>query len=109
MKLSHRLIEILDILRHRRRGNRFPRFFNNEGFSPFLDTHLLQEYVHDDQHHNGEKHGVILNLVDFKDDELLIKQVGIQVGVERHFQFSAPVKLFQDGSEVTNGEVDFLQ
>ena len=69
----------------------------------------MQEYVHDDQHHNGEKHGVILNLVDFKDDELLIKQVGIQVGVERHFQFSAPVKLFQDGSEVTNGEVDFLQ
>ena len=57
----------------------------------------------------GEKHGVIFYLVDFKDDEPLIEEVGVPIGIERHFQLSAPVKLFQDGGEVADGETDFLQ
>ena len=74
----------------------------------FLDTHLLQEHVHNDEYHNREQHGVILNLVDFEDDELLIEEVHVQVGVQGHLQFAASVELLQNGSEVADVELNLL-
>ena len=37
------------------RSNCLPRFLNNQRLSSFLDTHLLQEHVHNDEYHNREQ------------------------------------------------------
>ena len=86
-----------------------PCFLDYQCLAPLLDTHLLKEHVHDYQHHDREKHGIILYLINFKDDEPLIEKIGIPIGVECHVQFTTPVELFQDSREVTDGEVNFLQ
>ena len=102
MKLPHRLVEILDILCHCGRGYRFPRFFNDECFASFLDTHFLEKDIHDNQHDDREQQRVILYLVNLKDDELLLKQRLFEVIVERMLQFAAPIELFENGREVVN-------
>ena len=109
VELADGLIKVLDVLRHGGRGNRFPCLFDYQCLASFLDAHLLQEHVHDNQHHDREKHGVILDFVNFKDDKPLVKEVHVQVGVQRGFQLAAPVELFQDGCKVTDVETDFLQ
>ena len=108
MELADGLVEILDVLGHGRGRDGLPRFFDDQCLAPFLDAHLLQEHVHDDQHNDGEKHGVILYLVDFKDDEPLVKEVHVHVGVQRGLQLSAPVELFQDGGEIMDIEADLV-
>ena len=108
MELPDRFIEVLDILCHRRRSDSFPRFLDYQCLATFLDTHLLKEYVHDYQHHDREKHGIILYFINLKDDEPFIKEVYIQVGVQRGSQLATPVKLLQDGGEVPDAETDFL-
>ena len=54
VELTHRLVEILDIFCHRRRGDSFPCLFDDESLSTFLDTHLLEKHIHDDEHHDRE-------------------------------------------------------
>ena len=109
VELADGLVQVLDVLRHRGRGDGLPRLFDYQGLAPFLDAHLLEEHVHDDEHHDGEKHGVVLYLVNFKDDETLIEEVHVQVGVQRRLQFAAPVELLEDGGEAVYVERDFLQ
>ena len=85
-----------------------PCFFDYQCLAPLLDTHLLKEHVHDYQHHDREKHGIILYLINFKDDEPFIKEVYIQIGIQRGFQLATPVELLQDGCEIPDAETDFL-
>ena len=68
------LIEVLDIFCHRRGGNGFPCFLDDKGLAALLDTHLLGEHVHDNQQHNRSQHRVVLDLIQLKDNELLVKQ-----------------------------------
>ena len=42
-------------------------------------------------------------------NEMLIKQVNVQVGVQRHLQLAATVELFQYSRKVMYIETDFLQ
>ena len=81
MELSDRFVQIFDVFCHGGRSNRLPCFLDNQRLSSLLDTHLLQEHVHDYEYHNRKQHGVIFNLVDFEDDKLLIEEVHVQVGV----------------------------
>ena len=108
MELTYSLVQVFDILGHGRGGDGLPCLFDDQGLSSLLDTHLLQEYVHDDEHHNGEEHRVILDLVNLEDDELLVKERIIHVVVQRVFQFTAPVELFEDGREVVDVKRNFL-
>ena len=109
VELADGLVQVLDVLGHRGRGDGLPRLFDNQGLAPLLDAHLLEEHVHDYEHHDGEKHGVIFYLVNFKYDETLVEEVHVQVGVQRRFQLAAPVELFEDGGEAVYVEIDFLQ
>ena len=109
MELADGLVQVLDVLRHRGRGDGLPRLFDYQGLAPFLDAHLLEEHVHDYEHHDGEKHGVIFYLVNFKYDETLVEEVHVQVGVQRCLQLAAPVELLEDGCEVVYVECYFLQ
>ena len=93
VELSHRLVEVLDVLCHGRRGDGFPRFLDDEGLAAFLDAHLLKEHVHDDEHDDGKQHGVVLDLVDLEDDELLVKEAGINVVVQRVLELTALIEL----------------
>ena len=108
VELSYRFVQIFDVFRHGGRSNRLPRFLNNQRLASFLDAHLLQEHVHDNQDNYRKKHGVIFNLVNLEDDELLIEEVHIQIGVQGHLQFAAPVELLQDSCEVTDVELNLL-
>ena len=83
--------------------------FDDKSLPSLLDTHLLQEHVHDNQHHNREKHRIILYFIYFEHNETLVKQVNVQVGVQRHLQLAATVDLFQYGRKVMYIETDFLQ
>ena len=74
VELAYRLVQILDVLCHCRRGNRFPCLFDDECLTTFLDTHLLEEHIHDDEHHDREQHRVVLDFVYLKDDKSLIKK-----------------------------------
>ena len=104
VELPDGLIQVLDVLRHRGRGDGLPRLFDYQGLAPFLDAHFLEEHVHDDEHHDGEKHGVVLYLVNFKYNETLVEEIHVQVGVQRRLQLAAPVELLEDGGEVTDAE-----
>ena len=108
VELADGLVQVLDVLGHRGRGDGLPRLFDNQSLAPLLDAHLLEEHVHDDEYHDGEKHGVILYLVNFKYDETLVEEVNVQVGVQRRFQLAAPVELLEDGGEVMYVECYFL-
>ena len=108
MELSDCFVQIFDVFCHGGRSNRLPRFLNDECLASFLDAHLLQEHVHDNQDNYREKHGVILNLVNLEDNELLIEEVHVQIGVQGHFQFAAPVELLQDSCEVADVELNLL-
>ena len=81
MELSDRFVQIFDVFRHGGRSNRLPRFLNDECLASFLDAHLLQEHIHDNQDNYREKYGVIFNLVNLEDNELLIEEVYVQIGV----------------------------
>ena len=109
--LASCLIEILDVLCHDRRGNGFPCFLDDKALPVLLDTHLLREHVHDDEHDNGEKHGVILDLVNLEDDELLVEESAVHVVVECVFQLTAFIERSKDCGEVINrkGDIVFLR
>ena len=53
----------------------------------------MKEHVHDDEHDDGEQHGVVLDLVDLKYNELLVKEAGINVVVERVLKLTALIEL----------------
>ena len=63
VELTHRLIQIFDVLSHRRGGDGFPCLFDDESLSAFLDTHFLKEHIHDDEHDDREQHGIVLDFV----------------------------------------------
>jgi hypothetical protein len=54
---------------------------------------FCKEHVHDDEHDDGEQHGVVLDLVNLEDDELLVKEAGINVVVQRVLELAAFVEL----------------
>ena len=102
VELTHRLIQIFDVLSHRRGGDGFPCLFDDESLSAFLDTHFLKEHIHDDEHDDREQHGVVLDFVNL--EEPLIKERLFQVVVQRTLQFTTAVELFENGGEVINVE-----
>ena len=68
--LADGLVEILDIVCHIGRRNRFPRLFNKDHFPHALQpSHLVDEGLHDDDRHHGEEVFVVLHRVDFEDDK----------------------------------------
>ena len=99
------LVEVLDIFGHRRGGNGFPCLFNHQRLTTFLDTHLLGEHVHDDKQHDRSQHGIVLNLVQLKDDELLIEEGGLHIAVEGFLIFAALVEGGEDGCIVVDVEL----
>ena len=99
------LIEVLDILGHRRGGNGFPRFLYNQGLTAFLDTHLLGEHVHDNQQHNRSQYWIILNLIQLEDDESLVKERGLHVAVKGFLVLTALVEGGENGCIVVNIEL----
>ena len=106
--LTGGLIEILDILCHRRCGYGFPGFLNNQAFSALLDTHLLGEHVHDDEHDDREEDFVILHLINLEDDELLIKERSIQIVVKNVFLLSTFIERFENRCKIMDIETDVL-
>ena len=69
---------------------------------PPLNTHLLGEDVHNDKDDNREEHGVVLDLVDLEDDELLIEKRAVHVIVQRIFQLTTLIEGREDGTIVIN-------
>ncbi len=106
--LTGGLIEVLDIFCHDGGGNGLPCLLDDQTLTPFLDTHLLGEHVHDDEHDDGEKDGVVLHLVNLEDDELFIEKGAVHVVVQGVLQLTALVERLQDGGEVMDGEVHML-
>ena len=105
--LTGGLIEILDIVGHDRGGDGLPRLFNDKTLATVaLDTHLLGEDIHDDQHDDGEEDRVILDLVDLEDNELLVEETGVHIIVQRVFKLATFIEGGEDGSEIVNGETD---
>ena len=85
--LSGRLIEVFDILCHHRRSNGLPCFLDDQALATtVLDTHLLGEHIHDDEHDDGEQHRVILHLVYLEHDERLVEERLVHVVVQRVLQ-----------------------
>ena len=76
------LVEVLDVFCHHRAGNSFPCLFNDKHLTVLLDTHFLDEYIHNNKRYQGEKQRIILDGVNLKDNECLIKQCGIQVFIQ---------------------------
>ena len=103
--LTRCLIEVLDILGHRRGGNGFPRFLDNKGLTAFLDTHLLGEHVHDNQQHNWSQHRVILNLIQLEDNETFVKEGCFHVAVKGLLILTALVEGGENGCIVVNIEL----
>ena len=48
-ELTGCLVEVFDVLCHHWRSNGFPCLFNDKHLAVLLDTHLLDENIHDDQ------------------------------------------------------------
>ena len=72
--LAHRLVEILDVVRHISRSNGFPRFFDENHFAnTFQSTHLVDKGFHNDDRHHREEVFVVLHLVNLKDNEAFRK------------------------------------
>ena len=106
--LSGGLIEVFYIVGHHWGGDGFPCFLDNQAFPAFLDSHLLGEHIHDDEHDDREEDWIVLYLVYLENDELLIKQAAVQVIVQDILLLSSLVERFEDGGEVIDVELDML-
>ncbi|GFH99287.1 hypothetical protein IMSAGC004_01690 [Bacteroidaceae bacterium] len=93
-KLTGRLVHELDVLGHERAGNGFPCLLDDQDLAVLLDTHLLQEHVHDNQRNKREQERIIFYTVDFKDNERFVKQRAVHVFVQRLIMVAATVKVF---------------
>ena len=65
-ELTCRLVQVLDVLCHHGGGNGFPCLFDDKHLSVLLDTHLLDEHIHDNERNQREKKRVILDGVNLK-------------------------------------------
>ena len=92
-ELSGGLVQVLDIFCHHRGGNGLPCLLNDQNLAVLLDSHLLDEEVHDDESDEREKERVILDGVNLEDYERLIKETGVQVLIESHIMIAALVEL----------------
>ena len=68
------LIQIFDVLCHHGGGHGFPCLFYDKHLAVLLDTHLLDEHIHDDKGYKREEGLVVLDGVYLEDDEGLVKQ-----------------------------------
>ena len=92
-ELTGRLVHKFDVFRHQRAGNGLPRLLDDQYLAVGLDTHLLQEYVHDYQRHQRKQERVIFYTVDLEDDERLVEQRTVHILVQRLFMITAPVEV----------------
>ena len=73
-ELTGSLVEILDVFCHHRTCNGFPCLFDDQHLTVLLDSHLLDEYVHNDECHQREEYLAVLDVIYLEDDEGLIKE-----------------------------------
>ena len=92
-ELSGCLIQVLDIFSHHRGCYGLPCLFDDQNLTVFLDTHLLDEHIHDDKRHKREEKRVILDGVNFKDDESLIEEGRVEVFIQRLVMIAATVEV----------------
>ena len=110
-ELTGCLVEVFDLLCHNWRSNGFPCFFNDKHLAVVLDTHLLNENVHDDKCNKREEERVILDRVNLKDDEGLSKQLCVEVLIECKLMTTALVEVLQQivvGCQVDSCQVVLL-
>ena len=69
--------------------------FDDKSLPSLLDTHLLQEHVHDDECHQWKEQWIILDTVDFEDDEGLIKQTAVHILIQRHIMAASFIEVLQ--------------
>ena len=81
-ELSRSLVQVLDVLSHQRGGNGFPSLFNDQHLPVLLQTHLLQEDIHDNQSDYREELLVLFDGIDLEYDESLAKQGTVHTLVE---------------------------
>ncbi len=106
---SHRLVHVVQVFRHVRRGERLPRLFHDELLAHALEPpHLVDESLHDDDGHHGEEFAVLLDAVDLEDDEALGEQVDVLRRIEQEVVTSAAIVLPERGEEVVDVEVGLL-
>jgi hypothetical protein len=80
--------------------------------SVLLDTHLLDEYIHNDQRNKREEQWVILDGVNLKDNEGLIKQCRIQIFIQGLVVITASIEVLHHiaiGADVNALNLIFLQ
>ena len=94
-EFSGGLIQIFYVFRHHGRGDGFPCLLDDEHLSVLFNAHLLQEDVHDDERHQWKKQWIILDTVDFKDNEGLIKQAAVHILIQRHIVTASFIEVFQ--------------
>ena len=94
-ELTGCLVEVLDIFCHHWRSYGFPCLLDDKHLAVFLDTHLLNENVHDDKCNKREEERVILDGVNLKDDEGLIKQLCVEVLIECKLMTTALIEVLQ--------------
>ena len=94
-ELSGCLIEILDVLCHHRGGDGFPCLFDDQHLAVLLDTHLLDEDIHDDKGDKREQERVVLDGVYLEDYEGLVKQLRVQIFIEGQLMAATLVEVLQ--------------
>ena len=94
-EFSGGLIQIFYVFRHHGRGDGFPCLLDDEHLSVLFDAHLLQEHVHDDERHQWKKQWIILDTVDFEDDEGLIKQTAVHILIQCHIVAASFIEVLQ--------------
>ena len=94
-ELSGGLVQVFDVFRHHGRGDGLPCLLDDEHLSVLLDAHLLQEHVHDDECHQWKEQWIILDTVDFENDEGLIKQTAVHILIQRHIVAASFIEVFQ--------------
>ena len=92
-ELTGRLVHELDVLGHQRTGNGFPGFLDDKHLAVLLDSHLLQEHVHDYQRDKREQQRIILYTVNLEHHEGLVEQRTVHVLVQGLFMVAAPVEV----------------
>src|SRR5690606_14504804 len=76
-------------------------------FFVFLITHFLNKNIHDNQRGNGEQKFVLLDGINFKNDEGFIKKRAVKIIVEYFFVVAPFVKLFKDKTIFLYVELNF--
>ena len=87
-----------------------PCLLDDQALAVLLQSHLLQEYVHDDERHDGEQLLVLLDGIHLEDDEGLIEQGAIDILIEYLVVLAALVEVLEHVGEVVavdGGDVVF--